>query len=210
MFLLSQILAHGIFTVFLISSYGAPLAQQASYLTLHSSLFGPPVRSYIVTNSINSQLIGSRCILNGAANLAQASKLIIFLLFILHIHVYIDDPVCIKTPCCPDSLTKILLDLFADKETSTIFYTTDLMVLIDIITRQLLDHCPGEKVSLHCASSVIHSTSHIQTHSTSHIQTHSTLLPPSCTCTSIPPHTLPYIHVHVHVHVHVDVLHFTL
>ena len=74
------------------------------------------------------------------------------------------------------------------------------MVLIDIITRQLLDHCPGEKVSLHCASSVIHSTSHIQTHST--------LLPPSCTCTSIPPHTLPYIHIHVHVHV--DVLHFTL
>ena len=86
MFLLSQILAHGIFTVFLISSYGAPLAQQASYLTLHSSLFGPPVHSYIVTNSINSQLIGSRCILNGAANLAQASKLIIFLLFILHIY----------------------------------------------------------------------------------------------------------------------------
>ena len=28
-------------TVFLISSYGAPLAQRASYLVLHSSLFGP-------------------------------------------------------------------------------------------------------------------------------------------------------------------------
>ena len=27
--------------VFLISSYGAPLAQRASYLALHSSLFGP-------------------------------------------------------------------------------------------------------------------------------------------------------------------------
>ena len=28
-------------SVFLISSYGAPLAQRASYLALHSSLFGP-------------------------------------------------------------------------------------------------------------------------------------------------------------------------
>ena len=28
-------------TVFMISSYGAPLAQRASYLALHSSLFGP-------------------------------------------------------------------------------------------------------------------------------------------------------------------------
>ena len=36
--------------VFLISSYGAPLAQRDYCLALHSSLFGP----YIVTNSINS------------------------------------------------------------------------------------------------------------------------------------------------------------
>ena len=28
-------------SVFLISSYGAPLAQRVSYLALHSSLFGP-------------------------------------------------------------------------------------------------------------------------------------------------------------------------
>ena len=28
-------------TLFLISSYGAPLAQRASYLAPHSSLFGP-------------------------------------------------------------------------------------------------------------------------------------------------------------------------
>ena len=43
--------------VFLISSYGAPLAQRASYLALHSSLFGPDgavIYDYIVTNSINS------------------------------------------------------------------------------------------------------------------------------------------------------------
>ena len=49
---------------------------------LHSSLFGTVNYDYIVTNSINYLLIGSRCIPNGAhtnhfgANLAQASKLI--------------------------------------------------------------------------------------------------------------------------------------
>ena len=43
--------------VFLIGSYGAPLAQRASYLALHSSLFAPDGAvnyDYIVTNSINS------------------------------------------------------------------------------------------------------------------------------------------------------------
>ena len=55
-------------SVFLISSYGAPLAQRASYLALHSSLFGPDGTvnyAYNVTNSINCLLIGSRCIPNG-------------------------------------------------------------------------------------------------------------------------------------------------
>ena len=54
--------------VFLIGSYDPPLAQRASYLVLHSSLFGPDGAvnyDYIVTNSINSLLIGSRCIPNG-------------------------------------------------------------------------------------------------------------------------------------------------
>ena len=52
-------------SVFLISSYGAPLAQRGSYLALHSSLFGPDGAvnyDYIV---INSLLIGSKCIANG-------------------------------------------------------------------------------------------------------------------------------------------------
>ena len=42
--------------VFLISSYGAPLAQEASYLALHSSLWasGPVNYDYIVTNTIKS------------------------------------------------------------------------------------------------------------------------------------------------------------
>ena len=55
-------------SVFLISSYGAPLAQSASYLSVHSSLFGPDGAvnyDYIVTNSINYLLISSRCIPNG-------------------------------------------------------------------------------------------------------------------------------------------------
>ena len=46
-----------------------PLAQRAPYLALHSYLFGPDGivnYDYIVTDSINSLLIGSRCIPNGA------------------------------------------------------------------------------------------------------------------------------------------------
>ena len=50
---------------FLISSYDAPLAQRASYLALHSSLFGPDGAVNIVTNNTSCLLIGSRCIPNG-------------------------------------------------------------------------------------------------------------------------------------------------
>lgn len=53
----------------------------------------------------------------------------------------------ITEPCCPNSLTKFLLDVFADRSTSGLFYTTDMMVLIDIVTRQLSDLGPGEEVS---------------------------------------------------------------
>ena len=76
-----DIILYNIFIpLFMISSYGAPLAQRASYLALHSSLFGPVNCDYIVSNSINCLLIGSRCIPNGThtkhcwANLAHASK----------------------------------------------------------------------------------------------------------------------------------------
>ena len=50
------------YSVLLISSYGAPLAQRASYLAPHTSLFGPDGAvnyDYIVANSVNSLLIGS-------------------------------------------------------------------------------------------------------------------------------------------------------
>ena len=56
-------------SVFLISSYGVPLAQNASKLPQHSYLFGPNGAvnyDYIVTKSINVLLIGSKCIANGA------------------------------------------------------------------------------------------------------------------------------------------------
>ena len=59
-----------------------------------------------------------------------------------------EDPVAIAEPCCPDSMTKFLLDVFHDTSTSTMFYTTDLMVLIDIVTRQLTDLCQGDEVGL--------------------------------------------------------------
>ena len=52
----------------------------------------------------------------------------------------------IAEPCCPDSMTKFLLDVFYDSSTSTMFYTTDLMVLIDIVTRQLTDLSQGDEV----------------------------------------------------------------
>ena len=59
------------------------VAQRASYLAQHSYLFGTNGTvnyDYIVTNSINYLLIGSRCIANGThdnhwwTNLAHASK----------------------------------------------------------------------------------------------------------------------------------------
>ena len=57
-------------SVFLISSYGAPLAQRKSFLfdTAQFSLWasGTVNYDYIVTNSIKALLIGSRCIPNGA------------------------------------------------------------------------------------------------------------------------------------------------
>ena len=52
-------------SVFLISLYGAPLTLRVSYLALHSSLFGWVAQLIMITNGINSLLIGSRSIPNG-------------------------------------------------------------------------------------------------------------------------------------------------
>ena len=40
------------YSVFLISSYGAPLAQRSSYLALHSSLFGPVAQLIMIILSL--------------------------------------------------------------------------------------------------------------------------------------------------------------
>ena len=77
----------------LISVYGAPLDQRASYLPLHSSLFGADGAvnyDYIVTNSINSLLSGSRRFPNDAhtnSNLAHPSKLIKHSAVVIHVIV---------------------------------------------------------------------------------------------------------------------------
>ena len=41
-------------SVFLISLYGAPLAQRASYLALHSSLFGPVAQLIMIILSLTA------------------------------------------------------------------------------------------------------------------------------------------------------------
>nr|XP_030139263.3 NCK-interacting protein with SH3 domain isoform X2 [Taeniopygia guttata] len=59
-----------------------------------------------------------------------------------------DDPVCIfkHQPQPPHSVLKFLQDIFASKDTASIFYHTDMMVLIDILVRQIADLSPGDKL----------------------------------------------------------------
>ena len=88
-------------SVFLINSYGAPLAKRASYLAQHSFLFGPDGTvnyGYIVTNSINSLLTGSRCILNGTHTnhvepiwpmLQNVSKTVMYICMYVHVCMYV-------------------------------------------------------------------------------------------------------------------------
>ena len=47
---------------------------------------------------------------------------------------------------CPDSVVKFLLDIFSSRTTSDFFYTTDMMVLLEIILRQISDLSPGDQV----------------------------------------------------------------
>ena len=61
----------------------------------------------------------------------------------------LEDPVAMFefVQSVPDSVMKFLIDLFASKKTSGIFFTNDLMVLIDIILRQICDRPVKDKVS---------------------------------------------------------------
>ncbi|XP_059505528.1 NCK-interacting protein with SH3 domain-like isoform X4 [Stegostoma tigrinum] len=77
-----------------------------------------------------------------------------------------DDPVNIfkHQPQPPHSVLKFLQDVFADKDTARIFYRTDLMVMIDIIVRQISDLSPGEKIRMEYLSlmhAIMRSTDYI-------------------------------------------------
>ncbi|XP_010211918.1 PREDICTED: NCK-interacting protein with SH3 domain-like, partial [Tinamus guttatus] len=78
-----------------------------------------------------------------------------------------DDPVCIfkHQPQPPHSVLKFLQDVFASKDTASIFYHTDMMVLIDILVRQIADLSPGDKLRLEYLSlmhAIIRSTPYLQ------------------------------------------------
>ena len=65
---------------------------------------------------------------------------------------FTEDPVRMfdHEPKPPDSLLKVMGDIFSSPTTSGIFYTNDMMVFIDIIIRQLNDLASGDSVSLLC------------------------------------------------------------
>ncbi|KAM5147883.1 NCK-interacting protein with SH3 domain [Mantella aurantiaca] len=78
-----------------------------------------------------------------------------------------DDPVCIfkHQPQPPHSVLKVLQDVFASAETANIFYHTDMMVMIDIIVRQIADLSAGDKLRMEYLSlmhSIIRSTDYLQ------------------------------------------------
>ncbi|NXC97193.1 SPN90 protein, partial [Certhia familiaris] len=78
-----------------------------------------------------------------------------------------DDPVSIfkHQPQPPHSVLKFLQDIFASKDTASIFYHTDMMVLIDILVRQIADLSPGDKLRMEYLSlmhAIIRSTPYLQ------------------------------------------------
>ena len=48
---------------------------------------------------------------------------------------------------CSDSVLKFFTDIFSSRDTSNFFYTSDMMILIEIVLRQLTDLSPGAGVS---------------------------------------------------------------
>lgn len=78
-----------------------------------------------------------------------------------------DDPVSIfkHQPQPPHSVLKILQDVFASSDTANIFYHTDMMVMIDIVVRQIADLSPGDKLRMEYLSlmhAIIRSTDYMQ------------------------------------------------
>uniref|UniRef100_A0A8C9UAK9 NCK interacting protein with SH3 domain n=1 Tax=Scleropages formosus TaxID=113540 RepID=A0A8C9UAK9_SCLFO len=78
-----------------------------------------------------------------------------------------DDPVCVFThaPPAPHAVLKFLQDIFASRDSAHIFYHTDMMVMIDIIVRQISDLSPGDKLRMEYLSlmhAVIRSTDYAE------------------------------------------------
>ncbi|XP_076012874.1 NCK-interacting protein with SH3 domain [Genypterus blacodes] len=78
-----------------------------------------------------------------------------------------DDPVCMfkHTPPAPHSILKFLQDVLASPETADIFYSTDMMVMIDIAVRQISDLSPGDKLRMEYLSlmhSIMRSTDYLE------------------------------------------------
>ncbi|XP_010879262.1 NCK-interacting protein with SH3 domain [Esox lucius] len=61
-----------------------------------------------------------------------------------------DDPVCVfkHTPPAPHAVLKFLQDVFTSRESASIFYHTDMMVMIDIAVRCISDLSPGDKLRM--------------------------------------------------------------
>ncbi|XP_029457144.1 NCK-interacting protein with SH3 domain isoform X2 [Rhinatrema bivittatum] len=90
-----------------------------------------------------------------------------------------DDPVSIfgHQPQPPHSVLKFLQDVFSGKKTASIFYHTDMMVMIDITVRQIADLSPGDKLRMEYLSlmhSIIRSTDYLQ-HQHRHMDLQGTL-----------------------------------
>ncbi|XP_007499883.2 NCK-interacting protein with SH3 domain isoform X2 [Monodelphis domestica] len=78
-----------------------------------------------------------------------------------------DDPVRIfkHQPQPSHSVLKFLQDVFASRETASIFYHTDMMALIDITVRHISDLSPGDKLRMQYLTlmhGLIRSTSYLQ------------------------------------------------
>uniref|UniRef100_A0A8C4TNH8 NCK interacting protein with SH3 domain n=1 Tax=Erpetoichthys calabaricus TaxID=27687 RepID=A0A8C4TNH8_ERPCA len=78
-----------------------------------------------------------------------------------------DDPVRMfnHQPQPPHSVLNFLQDVFSNVETASIFYRTDMMVMIDIIVRQISNLSPGDKLRMEYLSlmlAIINTTDYLQ------------------------------------------------
>lgn len=78
-----------------------------------------------------------------------------------------EDPVCVfdHTPPVPHSVLKFLQDVFSSRDTSDIFYRSDLMVMIDIAVRLISDLSPGDRMRMEYLSlmlAIMRSTDYLE------------------------------------------------